>query len=950
LPLVGRRAELETLEQAWSEVEEGRRQVVFIGGEPGAGKTRLIAEVAGALVGADATVLVGSSGPDAGIPYQPFAEMLDHLFATAVAGSLAGVLGDDAGQLRRLSAQVVRHEPGLEEAPLGEGEARIELFDAVARLFRALADDRALALVLDDLHWAQRPTMALLEHVVAASPDVRLLVVAAFRTTAPDRSEEVAARVAELHRLEGVRRLDLGGLDTEAIAAYVSLRSGLPPDVVRAPAALLRDRTGGNPFFLRELWGDLERRGGVDALRLPSVVPASIGDTLEARVIGLGAEVRGLLELAAVLGDTFDLPSLVAASDTERERTLAFVDTAMAVGIIEAADDTGRRYSFVHALTRQAVLDRMAPSRRTQLHARAAQSLERQPPDPALVPRIAQHYLAAHILGFGDEALRYCGEAGRLANRSLAFEDAAAWFERAASLPECDPAVRAEMLLAAGAARVRATQFPQARAIYEQLDAVADPGVRLAAAVGLEDATWRPGVEGPRAADMLTTALDECGLGPDDLRYVQALGSLGRALAMAGETARARQVGGRAIELARRLGDDATLLHALTTSMWHGTTPDMAETQLARTGEVKRMAQEQRDYETLGSATNFTATVSYLLGRPDGLDEAVVDQAVAVQSTGQPYYRHVYNCLAHSHAFLRGDFAEAERWAEETLRDSSSFGDGMNEGPYGVQMFMIRRETGALEELRPLFDGREPFSGRWVPGLLGMYTELDMPAGMRRALDHLLRRDLATRTDGAAWPMELVFMVEGALALGDAEALRTLVPFLGAYGGMNLVSGTVIATFGSADRYLARVAAVFGDDEGAETHFATALAMDRQTRSVVHEAETLAQLTAFAASRSQGGRAGDLARQARQLAEPIGQRRVLRLLETLTPAVGPDGLTDRELEVLRLLAGGLSNHDIGERLHISANTVANHIRSILMKTGAANRTQAAMYAAQRQLV
>ena len=391
----------------------------------------------------------------------------------------------------------MRHRPDLRGVAPESGDVRRDLFDAVAGLLRRLAKQRPLAIVLDDLHWAQLPTLALLEHVVHACPDVRLLVLATFRTTAPDRSEEVNGRVAELHRLDGVRRLDLNGLDTDAIAEYVSLRSGIPRSAARAPAALLRDRTGGNPFFLRELWADLERRGGIAALQLPQPVPASIGDTLAARLSGLGEEVRGVVEMAAVLGDTFDLSTLLSVSEADRTQTMAFIDSATAVGLIDATEPHGGGYAFVHALTRQAVLDRMSESRRTTLHARAAEALEQQPSNPALVPRLAHHYLAAHVLGYHEQALRRCREAGELAERALAFEDAAVWFERAASLHGCAPAVRTEMLLAAGADYVRACHFPHAREIYARLVATADPLARLAAAMGFEEASWRPGLDRP---------------------------------------------------------------------------------------------------------------------------------------------------------------------------------------------------------------------------------------------------------------------------------------------------------------------------------------------------------------------------------------------------------------------------------------------------------------------
>src|SRR5436190_18708598 len=113
LPLVGRTRELATLETVWAEVVQGRRQVLFVGGEPGAGKTRLMAEAGGRLHDNDVAVLVGTSSADGGVPYQPFIEMLDHLFSTTAEGSLADLLADTGGELRRLSGHVIRHRRDL---------------------------------------------------------------------------------------------------------------------------------------------------------------------------------------------------------------------------------------------------------------------------------------------------------------------------------------------------------------------------------------------------------------------------------------------------------------------------------------------------------------------------------------------------------------------------------------------------------------------------------------------------------------------------------------------------------------------------------------------------------------------------------------------------------------------------------------------------------------------
>jgi DNA-binding CsgD family transcriptional regulator len=946
-PLVGRAAELAAFEQAWERVESGNRQAVFVGGEPGAGKTRLAAEVAGTLADHDVAVLVGSSTADADVPYAPFAEAVDRLLIAAPPGSMSDPLVDAGPQLRRLSTQVDRHLPDTVPAH-DVGTARQALFDALTGFLRRLAIDRPIALILDDLHWAQLPTLAMLEHVLIGCADVRMLVVATFRTTPPDRSDELTTRLAELHRFDGVRRLDLAGLDTEAIAEFVSRTQQLPPASARTAAALLRDKTGGNPFFLTELVNDLEMRGGLDTLSAQQTVPASIGDAIARRVGGLGASVRGVIEQAAVLGQTFDLPALIATGETDLTATLAAIDSAEAVGLVRAVHDSDGEFSFVHALTREAVISGMAASRLRIMHARAAEALEGRT-DPSVVPRLANHYLRAHVLGYHERALRYARQAARMAEQSLAYEDAARWFERAASLPALNLADRARMDLDAATNHVRAGDFAQARAIYERISGMDDPLIRLEAAVGYEDANWRRGQADSKAADLLASALESCGLNTDDPRYVQALGSFGRALAFAGEAVRAREIGNSAIDRARVADDPAVMLHTLKTSLWHGLTPEMCKIQLERSTEASRIAISRRDYDALGAASHFRAMVSYLAGRPDGLAASAADMRRAAQACGQPVFGFVGACVEQALAYLHGDFAGAERWADIALRTGHSFGADDTEGSHGVQMFMIHRESGDLKRFAGFVDGSETFAGRWVPGLLALYTELECERGMTRALNHLLNRNLGDRTDEAQWPMELVFMVEAALELGNREAVHTLRPFVARYVGKNLVAGQFVALFGSADRYLAQIAALGGDSGAAERHFGAALEMDRRMGSVVHVTETLARQALFAASRDRIEEARRLAEEARAIAAPIGQARVVDLVDSLL-TTGPDGLTDREVEVLRLLAEGLSNRAIGERLYISTNTAANHVRSILIKTGAANRTQAAMYAADHELL
>lgn len=949
-PLVGRRKELAVLEEIWAAVSGGARQALFVGGEPGVGKSRLVAEVATILADHDVAVLLGTSGADHGVPYQPFVEMLDHLFATGPPGSVESLLGDTAAALSRMTPHLA-HLPAAAEAAGTVRDERRDLFDAIAGLLRSMTAVRPVVLVFEDIHWAQPPTVALLSHVVSVVSGAPLLVLATFRTTAPDRSDDLTLAIADLYHLQGVRRIDLGGLDTDDIAEYLTRQGHVSVAAARRSAPVLRDQTGGNPFFLRELWRELQPRGGLAALRSAQVpAPRSIGDTLERRLAGLDPATRAILEVAAVIGDAFEVPTLTAASGTDPHRVLAALDASAAIGLVQPAADRPGAYAFLHTLSRQAVLDRLASSRLTVLHGRVAAALEARGTEPQVVPRLALHYLRAHMLGFEQQAVHYAAAAARLAERTFAFEEAASWFEQAAAVADIDARERAGLLLAAAGNHMRSGAFARAREIYERLATAGDPDTRLRAAMGYEDVGWRPGVLGSRSADLLTDAMEASALPADDPRYVAALAALGRALTFAGVVDRAREVGERAIELARRHGDEDLLTYALWTSLWQGLGPGQAEVFHLRSTEVVERARAAGDREMLSAAAFFRARTSYSLGRPADLSAAATDYHRAAVDSGQPFIAYVGGCMEQGRSFLRGDFADARRSAEELVELGGTFGSDDTEGPYGLQMFMIQRETGELEAVRPLVGGDESLNGHWAPGLLALYTELGLEPGMRRVLRHVLDMLGGERTAGAQWPAELAFAAEAALALGDVDASLRLRPYLECYEGENLLAGEFGACFGAADRYLARIASLLGEHDRAEHHFRAALAMDEAMDSAVHTTETLLHHGLHLLRTGEQARAWKLLERARDIAEHIGQVRVLRQIPPRRPTQGPDGLTEREVEVLRLLAEGLSNREIGQRLYISANTAANHVRSILLKTESANRTQAARYATDHDLV
>ena len=966
---VGRAAETSAAEEAWAAVRAGGRQVIFIGGEPGAGKSRLAAEIAAAAYAQGAVVLLGNCSPEPGGPYQPFAECLEHLLGGTAPGALADCLPETAAELLRLTPLVWQHRPELASPGGDGGDYRRELFDAVTWLLHAAAEERPVICVLEDLHWASQPTLQLLDHVAQRSATSRLLLLCTHRTTAPDRSDDLTYAIADLYRLDGVRRLDLAGLSTEEIAQYLVAEGGLSARRAREYATVLRDQTGGNPFFLRELWRDMT---GAPTRAFGTRAPVSVRDTLERRLARLTPAERAAIETAAVLADGGDVRVVLRAADcgetggaqADAASVLAALDAAVSFGFLDGEDLARGRITFPHMLTRQAVLDLTSPSHRAALHARVGEVLQSSGSrSPAGVRQLAYHFARAAALGYGETAAQYLRQAARDAERSLAFEDAAAWYAQAADLTDGPDSDREELLLCAADSHVRVGDFASARTLYLRLTGSGDNRVRLHAAIGYENAAWRPGLPGTEACALLAHALEGVPEDPDDPRYVWALASLGRATAFTGDVERSRQLADLALEHARRLGNRQLLVHALETMMWQRAVPETVGHHLALAAELGPLAKAVQDWSALGTAAVFSSAIAYISGDRAAWAAATVDLDLAVRGSGQPFITFMRRCGDYAHAFLNGDFAAAAQVAENLLELGQSFGPDDTEGTYGLQMYMIRRETGALEQVRPLLGAVRQAPDTWEPGLLALYTELGLAEEARNLLWQLLERvdrAAARQAPWAQWTAVLVFLTEAALALGDVTAARLLRPLLAPYSGQQLIAGQFVAVFGPADAYLAALDSLLGNGESADRLFTAALAQAADFGAPVHRASVL---TAWAAHLSAGGgadaRTADMRVQARRLAASTGQARLLRLLDRMeTPSPGSDerdtlgaagaaGLTPREIAVLQLLAHGNSNREIASRLKITENTASNHVRSILLKTGAANRTQAAMMAASR---
>ena len=948
-PFVGRHQELERLEKAWEAVERGERQAVFIGGEPGSGKTRIAAELARGLHSRSAVVLLGSNSPDLSYAYEPLVEALNHLLQSTAPGSLAELLPDSSAELLRLSPHLHRHRSDLRE-PSNAQEHRRELFSAYVELIRSVASERPVALILEDMHWSSAPSRLLMANLIENTHDTRLLVVATMRNTAPDRSGELSHTIADLYRLPGVTRIDLAGLGTGDVEEYLMISIGHPDPHIQEAAAILHDQSGGNPFFLRELWRDLEGSGGAGVVRSSSLsAPPSVRDTLERRIRSFDEESRSILEHAAVLGAVFDPADVVEAVDAPERVSLGALDRATETGLI--APTTGGLLVFQHALIRQALLDGLSPSRSAHAHARLAEAISaRYRPGSRLAPLLARLYDGARPLGYTELAVFYMTEAAAAAQRMLAHEEAAALFEQAADSIATDPPTRERLLLSAARSQLLAGEFPEAQRIYRMVNSFDDPRTAVKAAIGFEDASWRPGMLGHEARALLEAAVDRIPADPSDPLYVSALTALARAHTFSGAIEASGELGRRALAMARQIGDDTLIADALVASLLrmmtgpgeHAEADEMSE-------ELRAIAMRTGNYDGLGPAGAMKASMGYLRGDSQAYEEGWHDVHLAATKTGQPFWEWVDGCFQHCAEFMAGRFDRAAQTAERINELGYSFGTEGEEGPYGMQMYMVQRERGALEAIRGMVTGDPAQDGTWTPGLLSLYVDLEMEDPARDLLSRSIELPRAISERTAAYPAVIAFLTEAALYVGDRSAIEKLLSHMELFDGQNLMVGLSVAVLGSGNTFLGRMHAALGDLDLAESHFRRALEMDMAIGSIVHQSVTMAHFADMVDRKGDSDRAADYRASARRLAEPIGQQRVLDLVDRPAGDL-PDGLTTRELDVLRLVVEGASNKEIGDRLFISRNTVANHVRSILVKTGSPNRTAAATYASEHRLV
>lgn len=475
-PFVGRGRELAELLAAWHQTVIAGTRAVLIAGEPGVGKTRLAGEWCRQAYEQGALVLYGRSDEDLGAPYQPFAEALRTLVPGVGSDRLRGMRGIEA--LLPLVPGLTDVLPDVAAPPHGDPDTeRYALFDAVVALLGVASLDVPIVLVLDDLHWAAKPTLLLLRHLLRFGEHARVQIVGTYRSTDLDRSHPLAAMLADLHRDGSAERIALNGLDEDDVTAYVAEAGYDDEELARALASV----TGGNPFFLIQALRHVDESGGHWD---PSTLPQGVREAVSRRLSRLPAETNKALAAAAVVGSRFALELVEKVVD--QDLVDAF-DEACRAGIV--IEEPGGRYRFNHAIVRQSLLAELASVRRMRLHQRIATMLENEPgADDELLGDLAHHYFECAWAGNALKAVEYCRRAADQAMTRLAYEGAADLYDHALhaleelddELPDLDDQ-RVELLVARCEALLAAGDVTSAAGAVSQLKAGTRDSARLAA-------------------------------------------------------------------------------------------------------------------------------------------------------------------------------------------------------------------------------------------------------------------------------------------------------------------------------------------------------------------------------------------------------------------------------------------------------------------------------------
>ena len=987
VPFVGRRPEIDHLKETCDRAVSGSPRILLVAGEAGIGKTRLLREVRPAFE-ESASVLFGRCYEGSTIPYRPFIEILNACIASHPA-AFDGLDANERAVVDRLLARV----PTALVQDLQSGSNEIALFLAVSNLFLRLAREHPLVLIIDDLHWADDPSLQLLAHLAFAASEAAahstapLLLITTYR---PDDIEGKAAHVLDrLQREDSCDVLPISGLGEPDIAHLVRALGFSRPS--HQLVDTIAEATRGNPLFVQEAVTYLKEsnavlpRGGYDVTTLAPAdlrLPAEVTEAISSRLHAVPSDYRRALMRAAFLGDAFEFATLARLHTGDQEVLLDALEDAVRQRFLV---NEGPSFRFAHPLVRHVLYTEASLPRRQRIHHEIALALEQIYADSIdeHIDIIAHHLMNSGSLADPEKVVEFCRRAGERAFGVFAWCDSARYYEAATlaaqSLESLSTNDRADLHYRTASAYFRdmdvgpaLDHFSRAAALFEEagdrMGVLATAMERTRAQYSLASVPFGTLIDlGP-----LQSAISDLGDDAPVLRgEALSITSVVYWHARRGDLAVA--AANEALELAERTGTTRLRADALY-ARGLGLMQDMElEGSLRDLREGARLAREVGDPWLLGWPLPRIPPPLITLGRVLEAEPVVEEARAVTLKTGDwagvslaLAYRVVVDCL-------KGSFDEVESHAAAGLDAARR-----SRYPWGAAIFLptlasARCARGAFDEAEDAvqmlaergFIIEEP--GLALTAIAFVYRVLIKAAAgetdlarqqLRPVLDAVLRagrRDIQSVAGYCALAEAAHYLNEPDVAQAQYEPLT-----------FALGKGAVLcATWGFL---IPRVLGVISADnhrwDDAEVHFNQALRIAQASRIPPELARTCLD---YASMLAQRGAAKDRERAAGLLGEAVLIFDELGMQPFVARATGlaahfdapivtavaragyPDKLSAREVEVLLLVARGRSNQQVADELVLSPKTVARHISNIFNKTGVSNRSAATAYAFEHGL-
>jgi DNA-binding CsgD family transcriptional regulator/tetratricopeptide (TPR) repeat protein len=985
---VGREPELLILEASLIQALAGNSQVLLVGGDPGIGKTRLAEELAAIARSHDASVSWGRCYEGSGAPtYWPWIQILRTLLRQQDETKLRDAMGAGVSDVARLLPELNDRWRDIPHARFDGEYAQFRLFDSMTTILRNLASIQPLVFVLDDLQWSDRASLLLLEFVVREAVDTRLLLLGTFRDGEIGRHHPLAQTLLELSRQGGTQHLTLRGLSPSDTSHLVRLLANC--DLPHSLVAAIAERTGGNPFFIREFMRLLLAGGGGPATDEPDEsslsIPRRVRDLIRQRVERVLPEALEVLGIAAVVGREFNLSLLAELSILSTERLAQILDEVARAQLIRELPRSTGYYRFGHDLTHEALYEDLDAADRLRLHGLVGSALERayvRDPGPYYA-ELARHFSLAAPIGYRDKAIEYVIKAGDRAMARIAYDNAAERYQDALQFLDLgssnDGEQRCEVLLALGEARRKAGHLPQARDSFQQAAELArrlgHPERLARAALGIRGNPILTGEVDDATIALLREASDALGPEPSKPK-AQCLAKLALSFGVSRE---ADRLSAKAVRVARQVGDAGTL--ALALHARHDSRRLFGSTEECMTiaEEMVAAAETAGDDELVLTGYCWRMFEPLALGDMPTVDELFATCEELSRELRQPFYVAVVTGVRAMRTLMAGDFARSEELANHLLQLGQRIGIPSRYTLmwWWVLSFYLRREQDRLDELaisvgnnrlQSDLDRRSEMIIRSLQAVILAEQQYDQKA--RQAIESVLAPLEGDDSRDPNMRYLAAHLAEAAVLVGDRDCESKLYDLLLPYAHLNTTVGGAFMCTGSVSHYLGIVAASLERWSDAERHFEDALAMNQRIGARPFVARTqyaYADMLIKRRALDDQTRASSVLERAMTTAAELGMVRLQRQASVLcglhervatgqrvdnrTAAQRPThGLSPREIDVLTLLVEGHPDRDIAERLFVSPRTVQSHVSSIFNKLGVNSRAAATAAAIRRGII